>query len=172
MPIEPPVAPLSDGVVIVRQRRMADLPFLAAAADDPEAERWLEISGKGEPPRTPDQIEEIWRRGESAPLLIADAHTDEPVGLINLQFRPDAEPSIAYRVFPAWRGHGFAAHALELVTEWALGALPALLLEIDERNVASIRVAERCGYRRTGTTTDDDPPKAVFRRVTPKGTPR
>ena len=165
-PIEPPPDALTDGVVTVRMRRMDDLVHIAAAADDPEAERWLDNSPQDGPPRTPDQVLEIWRSGTATPLLVVDAASDRPAGLINLQFRPGLDTSVAYRIFPAWRGRGYAARALELLTQWAFDdlGLPRLVLEIDEENVASIRVAERCGYVRDGVTTGDEPVKAVFVR--------
>ncbi|OON73831.1 hypothetical protein [Streptomyces tsukubensis] len=34
-------------------------------------------------------VEEAWRSGRAAPLVIADAGTDSPVGIINLRFRDD-----------------------------------------------------------------------------------
>jgi len=109
---------------------------------------------------------EIWRSGTATPLLVVDAASDRPAGLINLQFRPGRDASVAYRIFPAWRGRGYAARALELLTQWVFDdlGLPRLVLEIDEENVASIRVAERCGYVRDGVTTGDEPVKAVFVR--------
>jgi len=139
------------------------LIHIAAAANDPEAERWLDEPAHSGPPRMPEEIADIWRSGEAAPLIIADAASDEAAGMINLQFRSDV--SVAYRIFPAWRGHGFAARGLELVTRWALEerALGSLVLEIDEGNAASIRVAERCNFRRDGWTTQGDPRKVVFR---------
>jgi hypothetical protein len=66
-------------------------------------------------------------------------------------------------------------HALELVTGWAFHdlRLSRLLLEIDEANTASIRVAQKCGFVRrvtVGAVRDsdgDDRPKAVFVRRPP-----
>jgi GNAT acetyltransferase-like protein len=86
----------------------------------------------------------------AAPLMIAEANTDRPCGLINLQVRGDDEATVAYQVFPAHRGHGVAARALELVTGWAFHdlRLSRLPLEIDEANTASIRVAQKCGFVR------------------------
>ena len=161
--------PLSDGVVTVRKRRADDLPYLAAATDDPEAAKWLDEAPAGTPPSTPAQIEQIWKSGTAAPMLIADAASDEPAGLINVQFRPDADTSIAYRVFPNWRGHGYAGRALELVADWAFTELdePRIVLEIDETNTASIRVAEQCNFERDGVTETHDPPKAVYARNRP-----
>ena len=166
-PIPPPTAPLTDGVVIVRLRRAGDLPHIAGAGEDREAARWLdEPEGRPATPSTPEQIAEIWHSGAAAPLIISDAATDEPAGLINVQFRDGADPSVAYRVFPAWRGRGFAARALDVVCAWAFAELGVqrLVLEIDERNEASIRVAQRSGFTRCGVTTGDEPPKVVFAR--------
>src|SRR5689334_1303452 len=132
--------PLTDGFVTVRLRRDDDLGYIAAAADDPEGARWLD-----EPldvaPKSSAEIADIWAGGQAAPLLIVDAVTDEPAGLINLQLDGADSPTVAYRIFPAWRGRGMAARALELVCAWAFGELgiSRLALEIDEANVASLR---------------------------------
>jgi RimJ/RimL family protein N-acetyltransferase len=151
-PIRPPKVPPTDGVVRVRLRRDDDLRQIAAAAEDPKADRWLDEAPGSAPPSTPLQILEIWRSGRAAPLIIADAVTDKPAGLINLQFKSDTEATVAYRVFPIWRGRGFAARTLDLAAGWAFGELdlPRLALEIDEDNAASIRVAERCAFARRG----------------------
>ena len=58
------------------------------------------------------------------------------------------EVELGYIVAPAARGRGVATAMLRELTRWAFaqaGALRAYLL-IDTANVASQRVAERCGY--------------------------
>ncbi|MEW2390951.1 GNAT family protein [Streptomyces venezuelae] len=64
---------------------------------------------------------------------------------------------VAYSVFPARRGHGIAPRAVRLLASWALHelGLRQVLLEADEDNAASIRVAEKCGFRRTGSRTEE-----------------
>ena len=59
-----------------------------------------------------------------------------------------------------------AARALELLTAWAFDdlGLTRLVLEIDELNTASIRVAQRCGFVRQDQATAGDQPRAVFAR--------
>jgi ribosomal-protein-alanine N-acetyltransferase len=59
---------------------------------------------------------------------------------------------IGYLVTEAARGRGVAGRALRLVTDWALDDLGLQRVEllIDVENAASIRVAERSGYRREG----------------------
>lgn len=102
------------------------------------------------------RVDQTWRSGQAAPLVVADAATDEPVGLVNLQFRDDAEATVAYSVFPAHRGRGVAPRAVQLVTGWAFTGLGVarLLLEADEGNTASIRVAYKCGFTPVGSRSE------------------
>jgi len=140
----------------VRLRQDSDLAAIAAGNDDPEARRWLDDEPAAAKPGPVSVIQEIWRGGTAAPLVIADAVTDNAVGLINLQFRDDHVATLAYRVFPASRGQGFASRAVRLVTSWAFRdiGLTSLLLEIDEANDASLKVAEKCQFGPVDTRTE------------------
>lgn len=53
---------------------------------------------------------------------------------------------------PAARGRGVATAAVRLLTDWGFSERGLLRLEllISVENVASIRVAERCGYVQEG----------------------
>jgi len=160
-PIAPPAGPLGDGVVVVRTRRVSDLDAIAAASHDPDTRRWLEDPPMDAAARATSmaRVEEAWRTGRAAPMVIADARTDEPVGLVNLRFLDDEVGAVAYSVFPAGRGRGIAPRAVRLLADWAFGArvLTRLLLEADEANTASLRVAEKCGFARLGTRTEPRP---------------
>ncbi len=59
-------------------------------------------------------------------------------------------------MFPASRGQGFASRAVRLVTSWAFRdiGLTSLLLEIDEANDASLKVAEKCQFGPVDTRTE------------------
>lgn len=105
------------------------------------------------------RVEDAWRTGQATPLVIANAVTDEPIGIINLQFRDDDVATIAYNVFPSHRGNGIAPRAVRLVLAWALNDLGVaqLLLEADEANTSSVRVAEKCGFERIGSRTRPNP---------------
>ncbi|MFB9236393.1 GNAT family N-acetyltransferase [Plantactinospora siamensis] len=157
-PAEPPAAPLTDGVVAVRPRRAADVDAIAAASGDPETLRWLDDRPMDAEARRTSmaRIDEAWRSGRAAPLVIADARTDEPVGIINLQFTDDRTSTVAYSVFPQHRGRGIAPRAVRLVAGWAVAelGLRRLILEADVQNQASVRVAEKCGFRRVGTRAE------------------
>ncbi|MGW5867805.1 GNAT family N-acetyltransferase [Streptomyces sp. NPDC055239] len=152
IPIEPLSEPLTDEVVALRLRRDSDLPAIGAASHDPETRRWLDDEPMDEAAlgTSMAKAEEAWRSGRAAPLLIADAATDEPVGIINLQFRDDEVATVAYSVFPAHRGRGIAPRAVRLLAGWALNdlGLTRLLLEAAAENTSSVRVAEKCGFRR------------------------
>ncbi|MFI0976429.1 GNAT family N-acetyltransferase [Streptomyces sp. NPDC021093] len=151
-PIEPLSEPLADGVVAVRFRRESDLHAIGAASHDSETRRWLDDTPMDEAARSTSmsQVEEAWRTGQAAPLVIADAMTEEPTGIINLQFQTDDVATIAYSVFPAHRGRGIAPRAVQLVVAWALYdlGLTRILLEAAAENTASVRVAEKCQFQR------------------------
>jgi RimJ/RimL family protein N-acetyltransferase len=159
-PIEPPSGPLTDGVVAVRLRRESDLEAIAAASHDAESLRWLTDPPMDDDARRTslDRVGEAWRSGQAAPMVIAAAGSDEPVGIVNLQFRDDEVATIAYSVFPTHRGQGVAPRAVELMSGWALGelGLKQLILEADGGNAASIRVAEKCGFERTGSHVEEN----------------
>ncbi|MEU5025128.1 GNAT family N-acetyltransferase [Streptomyces milbemycinicus] len=151
-PIEPLTEPLTDGVVTVRFRCESDLLAIGAASHDPETRRWLDDTPMDEAARSTSmfRVEEAWRTGQATPLVIADATTEEPTGIINLQFRNDDVATIAYSVFPAHRGRGIAPRAVQLVAKWAFSelGLSQILLEAAAENTASVRVAEKCQFQR------------------------
>ncbi len=136
-------------------RRDEDVPSIGEASHDPETRHWLT-----DEPLTEDRqrgsvarAEEMWRRGDSAPFVIADAATDAPLGLLNLQFGGDKEVAeLAVSVFPQARGRGVASRALRLGAIWGLRelGLHRVFAETAAENVASVRAIERAGLRREG----------------------
>ena len=158
--IQPPAVPLTDGTVCLRYRRVSDLDAIAAASYDPETRRWLTDPPVDDEARAASmaRVAEAFRSGRSAPLVIADEATGQPVGLINVQFRDDQVATIAYSVFPGHRGQGVAPRAVRLAAGWAFAdlGLAELLLEIDPGNLASVRVARKCGFAPAGRTPDGE----------------
>ena len=97
-----------------------------------------------------ERYEEGRRDGTREGFAIVDPDGGSVVGLA-VAARIDREAltvELGYVVSPAARGRGVATAALGLLTEWAFRELGALRLEllISDANVASQRVAERCGY--------------------------
>lgn len=153
---------LDDGTISLRLRRRTDLSAIAEASKDPATRQWLD-----DEPLTEDElansmrrVADAWQSGASAPLVIADTVTDDPLGLINLRFLPSEIAAVAYSVFPTARGRGIAARAVRIITRWAFGSLGVrtVVLEADIRNVSSIRVAEKTGFHRCPDRLDDRNP--------------
>jgi RimJ/RimL family protein N-acetyltransferase len=154
-PLLPPRQPPSDGTLVLRLRRPDDVPAIAQASHDSETLRWLE-----DEPVAPEQASdsvaraaEQWRRGRGAPFVIADAGSDVPLGLVNVQLADDPEVAgLAVSVFPEARGRGVASRALRLAAIWAFGelGLQRVFAESAVDNSASIRAIEKAGFHREG----------------------
>jgi RimJ/RimL family protein N-acetyltransferase len=132
------------------------LDDLAALARDPEVLRFTRVP---EPP--PPDFALGWlaryEAGRRDGTAAGFAAVDESGAFLGLALAPhiDAEGrelELGYIVAPAARGRGVATAILGRLTRWAFadtGALRAYLL-IETGNVASLRVAERCGYVQEG----------------------
>jgi RimJ/RimL family protein N-acetyltransferase len=84
-----------------------------------------------------------------------DRATGQIVGSIGL-FHADWEvrsAEIGYGVRSGERGNGYASEALGAVARWALaeGVVQRAWLTANTDNLASVRVAEKAGFRREGT---------------------
>jgi RimJ/RimL family protein N-acetyltransferase len=123
---------------------------ICAASHDPDTRRWLSDPPMDDEARAASmaRVAEAFRTGRSAPLVIADGPTDQPIGLINVQFRDDQVATIAYSVFPGHRGQGVAPRAVRLAAGWAFSdlGLSELRFEIDPGNLPSVRVTRKCGF--------------------------
>jgi RimJ/RimL family protein N-acetyltransferase len=153
-----PDPPLSDGTIRLRRWRTEDVPAVVAACEDPsiarfspvipypfteaDARSWLQTQ---EPARI---------AGESLDLAVTSAASDEILGAIGLgDLRLTLRVAcVGYWLAPQARGHGHMTAAVRLLASWAFDALGLARLELttDPENVASQRVAQRCGFRREG----------------------
>ncbi len=133
------------------------LPLLRSLVADPAVQRFTRI-----PVPPPPDFAEQWlaaylagrQEGTRIGFAVVDAETGEQLGMaVAPTIEPDAASAeLGYVVAPGARGRGVATAALGLLTDWALSELGAerLELRISVGNVASKRVAERCGYVREG----------------------
>ena len=95
------------------------------------------------------------REGTGVHLMMLDHAAGRIVGSIGL-FYADWEvrsAEIGYGVRADERGKGYASEALAAVARWALteGGIQRAWLTANTDNVASVRVAEKAGFRREGT---------------------
>jgi RimJ/RimL family protein N-acetyltransferase len=154
-PLSPPLEPPSDGTIVLRLRRLEDVPAIARASHDAETLRWLddEPMAPGQEHDSLARAEEQWRSGRGAPFVIADARTDVALGLVNVQLGgDDGVAGLAVSVFPAGRGRGVGSRALRLAGVWAISELGSrrVFAEAAAENAASIRAIEKAGFHREG----------------------
>lgn len=79
----------------------------------------------------------------------------------------DGVPELGWVLSPAYFGRGYATEAARAATHWGdthFGAARTACM-IDPRNVASIRVAEKCGFKETARTTYHGTPTILFERT-------
>jgi RimJ/RimL family protein N-acetyltransferase len=153
-----PDPPLRAGAVALRPWQREDVPAIVAACADPEISRlspvipfpyaesdavaWLEMQ------------EPLRQRGEHIDLAVVDAASGALLGAVGMgqvswTFH---SAEIGYWLARAARGYGHMSSAVRLLAGWAFDHLhfARLHLGTDPTNVASQRVAERCGFQREG----------------------
>jgi RimJ/RimL family protein N-acetyltransferase len=153
-----PDPPLAEGAVVLRPWRLDDAPFVVRACQDPLISRYSPAIPF--PYAKPDAL--AWLKsqepsrltGRHLDLAVVNAESTEPLGAISIG---NVDPtmltaSIGYWLAPEARGHGYMTSATRALARWAFGqlALQRLELTTDPQNVASQRIAERCGFRYEG----------------------
>ena len=141
-----PAPPLADDVVTLRPWRADDEPAKLAAFADPTFQRFSDWE--------PDSLatqEQRRLRGEQIDFAVVDAR-DDVLGGASLHGFAEGRAGVGYWLVPAARGRGAATRAVRLLARWAFDALDVVRLELTcgPDNVASQRVAERCGFTREG----------------------
>ena len=78
----------------------------------------------------------------------------------------EGPPSLIYGVHPERWGYGYATEAASTVLTYALEQLriPKVRADVDEPNIASVRVLEKLGMRRTGREVVKGHPLLYFER--------
>jgi RimJ/RimL family protein N-acetyltransferase len=161
------------GRLRLRAHRVGDFDACRAIWSDPEVVR--HISGK------PSTGEEAWRRllayagswsllgyGYWAVEELASGHYIGDIGYA--EFQRDIEPSLRGMLECGWvlaravHGRGYASEALAAIEEWRHTHLPErrAVCIIAPDNAASLRVAEKAGFRRWCETTYHGDATLVF----------
>jgi RimJ/RimL family protein N-acetyltransferase len=94
-----------------------------------------------------ERFQDGWASGSRLSLAIRRVTTGEAVGAVELRPVNDTV-EVSYLVAPAFRGHALAPRALNVLLNWARRerSVRCALLKCDVENVASRRVAEKCGF--------------------------
>lgn len=153
--LEYPDPPLGDGVVTLRAWREEEAAVRVAWASDPEIVRWT-----GVPPGYLLEdarlhgatMEQVRRRGEAIHFAIAEAATDAVLGGCDIRLLPERGRGgeLGYLLAEWARGRGLMHRALTLLIGWSFATLPITRVQalVDPRNLPSIRVLDRLGFRR------------------------
>jgi RimJ/RimL family protein N-acetyltransferase len=148
---------LRDEVVALRPWRDSDVPAKFAAFSDPVVQRfsWPGVEPSTEADAWAQHREhlEAWQDGTGAEFACTEPDDDN--ALLGGASVHDIEldqgrASVGYWVAAHARGRGVATHAVRLLAAWAFDelGLARLQLTCGPDNVASQRVAERCGFTR------------------------
>ena len=161
--------------LLLRQFHSDDLAAHAATLADPKVMHFL--GGKGM------SVEDAWRRmatgvglwaltgiGMWAVELKADKRLVGHIGFFDM--RRDMQPSVAGEPEMGWifdssvHGQGIAREACQAALDWADQNLPgqAIPAMIDRDNIASIKLAEKLGFKRAPDALYKGEPIALFRR--------
>ena len=153
-----PDPPLRSGRLALRPWAQSDAPSVVAACRDPLIARYVAAMpspfGEADARTWLAGQEPARRAGLSLELAIVGAGCGDVLGAVALtSVNPDhARAAVGYWLAPQARGRGVATEALRLLAGWAFGSLDLARLELiaEPDNVASQRVAERCGFVREG----------------------
>lgn len=148
--------------LVLRAYRIDDFPHVAAAWEDPEVVRYI---------GHPSTEEESWARFLRNSALwqmlgygywaVTEKATGRFFGDVGFaDFKREIEPSLKGVPEIGWvlarwsHGRGYATEAAQAALRWLEGALgpQRTVCIIGEQNRASIRVAEKCGYREFART--------------------
>ncbi|MFD4534931.1 GNAT family N-acetyltransferase [Kitasatospora sp. NPDC058397] len=152
------VPTLCAGPFTLRPWRLTDLAVVREAGTDPYIPLVTTVPAASagyddEPDRA--FVERQWARaadGTGYSFTVASRPDDRAVGFVGLFPQADGRASIGYWTAPSARGRAVAGHALRTVAAWALDDLGLARLElyIEPWNAASLRTAERTGFRHEG----------------------
>ncbi len=159
----------------LRGHHAGDQAACAALWGDPEVTRY--IGGR------PFTAEEVWSRllryvGHWAVLgfgywVVEEKASGEFVGEAGFadyrrEMKPslDGAPEIGWVLTPRFHGRGYATEAVRAVVEWGDAKFDGreTACIIKPENAASVRVAEKCGYRATGRAVYSSGEVLLFRR--------
>ena len=124
-----------------------DLDFLLRWNNDPT------YTGEFEPLEsvTREELEEWLYREKPGQLWYVILADGERVGQVVGRVQDDGSVQVGYRLIPSARGRGYATDAvLALAYRLFSEGVSRVIAEANPRNIASIRVLERAGFRHVG----------------------
>ncbi|GAA3283040.1 MULTISPECIES: GNAT family N-acetyltransferase [Dactylosporangium] len=145
---------LTDGVVLIRPMGPDDASATYDLRIRPEVSGRSVVGTPMDPSIVARQCAEAgsrWLAGQRAEMTIRSAEDDTYLGEIALFYAEPVlrEAMIGYSLTPEARGHGYAARAARLVTDWGFEiGMARMTAGTAPDNIASQRVLEAAGYHR------------------------
>jgi RimJ/RimL family protein N-acetyltransferase len=153
-----------DGQFVLDGWQAKDASAHREFAEDPEAARflgWTVEDARALPDsHYVDVVERFmaeWVEGSRLSLAIRDVDNGRAVGAVELRPCADAMMEVSYVVAPALRRRGLASRAVAAVLGWAKQDLGVAVVRLNchPDNLASRKVAEKCGFRETGSDVSE-----------------
>jgi len=144
------------GGFVLRPWRLDDLALVREASEDAYIPLITTVPSPYSEAEGVAFVERQWGRAttRSGYPFVVVAPGGRPVGNVGLWLKDlgQGRASLGYWIVESARGQGAAGAALAAVTAWALRDLrvPRLELCVEPWNTASLRTAERVGFRREG----------------------
>ncbi|MBB2922114.1 GNAT family N-acetyltransferase [Cellulomonas cellasea] len=150
---------LTDDVVVLRAPEPADVDRITELCQDPDVQEWTVVPSpytRADAAGFVDHVVDAgWASGAELTWAVRDAATGRLDGMVGLSLAPGASAEIGYWLGPDARGRGVMTRAVRLVVDHALRpdglGLDRLSWSAVVGNTASLRVAERAGFRVEGT---------------------
>lgn len=171
----PTTAPLLETErLVLRAHSLDDFADSAAMWAAPDVTRFIggRASSEEDSWRRMLQFAGLWASLGFGYWIAREKGTGRFVGEVGFaDFRRDVTPSFhgvpeaGWALAPWCHGRGFAGEAVAAVHAWADPRFARTVCIIAPENVASIRVAEKAGYRELARTTYKDAPTILFERL-------
>jgi RimJ/RimL family protein N-acetyltransferase len=99
--------------------------------------------------------------------LVFARDADQFVGFVGFLRSEGETPNLIYGIHPDFWGAGYATEAASAVLSYALKelALPKVKADVDEPNLASVRVLEKLGMKRVNRAVVEGRPLLYFEQV-------
>jgi RimJ/RimL family protein N-acetyltransferase len=154
MQLQPPNPPLQDEQIELRVWRLADVPAVTAACQDPEVSRWTTVPSpytEADARAWLEQASGTWN-DTTAPFAIVERQSRELAGAITLWVHGTSIGELGYWATASFRGRGYVPRAVRLLSRWGFDelALGRMQLGTLPGNTSSERVAQKCGFQREG----------------------
>jgi [ribosomal protein S5]-alanine N-acetyltransferase len=142
----------------LRPHRPSDVPFMMQLNSDPEVVRYTGDAAFASDDEARAVVARLARQFEDYRMgrfIVSDRETGEKLGWCGLRWHDDhGVADLGYRFFRKHWGRGYATEAAAACIRYAVEELllSRLVAHAMLENVASVRVLEKLGFRRTGPT--------------------